>query len=204
LVLYIHNYKNNCLKKGSCFYFILSLIILLIGVAENKLFAQQAFIVTVTSDNNPVDYATICLISPTSGKQIQNGFTDELGKFELKATPPFKLSVYKFGFASQTITVNKVAPIQITLTQPNITLPNVTVSTAQVNDRPQENSVYKVKVITAKEIEMQSATNLRDILLTQLNIQVAADPSFRKQHGHTRHGWPACKNFARWHTGNWP
>jgi outer membrane receptor for ferrienterochelin and colicins len=176
LVLYIHNYKNNCLKKGSCFYFILSLIILLIGVAENKLFAQQAFIVTVTSDNNPVDYATICLISPTSGKQIQNGFTDELGKFELKATPPFKLSVYKFGFASQTITVNKVAPIQITLTQPNITLPNVTVSTAQVNDRPQENSVYKVKVITAKEIEMQSATNLRDILLTQLNIQVAADP----------------------------
>jgi outer membrane receptor for ferrienterochelin and colicins len=31
-------------------------------------------------------------------------------------------------------------------------------------------------VIGSKEIELQSATNLRDILMTQLNMQVSADP----------------------------
>ncbi|HQU99676.1 MAG TPA: TonB-dependent receptor, partial [Bacteroidia bacterium] len=140
-------------------------------------YGQKNYTVTVTSDTEPLAFATISLTTATGvSKQLQTGFTNDLGQFEITVLPPLKLSVYKFGYATQTISVSQALPLQINLKPLGITLPNVTVSTAQVNERPQENSVYKVKVITAKEIEMQSATNLRDILLTQLNIQVAADP----------------------------
>lgn len=142
--------------------------------AQSKTYTVSVF---STKDSTAVDYASIIIRSTTNDKNAQQDLiTDKFGKVKLVAKTPFKIAVYKFGFKTTELEINSNNPINIYLEPLMINLDDVTVSSAQINERPVDKSLYKVKVISSKEIELQSATNLRDILMTQLNMQVSADP----------------------------
>ncbi|MDB5271772.1 MAG: TonB-dependent receptor plug [Chitinophagaceae bacterium] len=55
------------------------------------------------------------------------------------------------------------------------TVPNEVVVTAQYAANSVEKSVYKVKIIDRKKIDLQGAQNLRDILSNEMNVRISQD-----------------------------
>ncbi|MEO8150509.1 MAG: TonB-dependent receptor [Bacteroidia bacterium] len=130
-----------------------------------------------TKDSSQLAYATVSVNSSNQqNKNNQHFNTDVGGNVKFNAAPPFKLTVYKFGYKMKETEISSNAPSVFYLDPLEIMLDPANVSTAQLNEKPVEQSLYKVKVISSREIQLQAATNLRDILNNQLNMQVNTDP----------------------------
>ena len=163
---------NSFVKKILCLLFLIS--ISGYTFAQNNIFNLKVLSI---KDSLSVDFATVIINVTDKGKEIQQALvTDINGNVKFATKTPFTITVYKLGFKTVKLKVANNNPIKIYLEQLAVNLDNVTVTTAQINERPIDQSLYKVKVISAKDIQQQSATNLRDILMTQLNMQVNADP----------------------------
>ncbi len=154
--------------------FLFLLFIVNPSIAQEQNFQFQ---ILSTKDSAKLEYASVAVSSENAGKKTENQFlADASGKVKFKAAPPFKITIYKFGYKVKQETIKTSSTSVYYLDPLEILLQPANVTTAQITEKPIENSLYKVKVIGAGEIRLQAATNLRDILSNQLNMQVNTDP----------------------------
>lgn len=157
-------------------YKILYLLILIAFVFPLRLVAQSNFTVKVLSGKDSSALANASVTVSSSHSKNQSFTTDEFAIIKFSAIPPVKITVYKPGFKLKEQVPDSNLVHKIYLDPLEVNIEPVTVSTAQFNERPVENSLYKVKVISSRELQMQAPTNLRDILNNQLNLQINTDP----------------------------
>jgi len=129
----------------------------------------------VFSNGAPAPYANISLKNTSYGTTC-----NEKGYFIIKNIPTasYQLLVSHIGYESfqQTVLVkeNDTITLSITLNTSNVKMEEVVV-TGQYEPTEVKRSVYKVKVVGAKDIQQRGAVNLRDVLTQELNARIIHD-----------------------------
>ncbi len=128
-----------------------------------------------TSDGKPAENITVRLKNTFFGN-----ITDRNGHFQFEAPAgEYVLQVYSISAHKKEwlVTVkpgaiNKFYDLSIIEDKNQL---NEVVITGQFTPQSIQNSVYKVKVITAKQIQEKAATNLQSLLNTELGIRLSND-----------------------------
>lgn len=102
--------------------------------------------------------------------------TDSTGKVSLFVPVPYAIYIYNKGYRGvfDTIYSDEVKFRSYKLTLLSFTL-NEAVITGQYKEKISENSAIQIKVIDAKQIERQAATDLTSLLSQELNIKLQPD-----------------------------
>lgn len=156
--------------KKNFYIFILSLILPTILSAEN--------IITITdkTTDKPLNAATVHFTSLdgiTKGKVIVHK-TDKKGVVQIPFSGKVALYIRFVGYEKllDTILANKNYEYKL---KPTSIMLNEIVSTGQYSPQSIQNSVYPVQIINEDRINTQAASNLRDLLQTQLNVRISQD-----------------------------
>jgi len=122
---------------------------------------------------SPVPYAHVCFF-PLDGRDQVNSMTDEEGNAPNLAPVRSAVAVSYIGFETyfDTIDPGKSATFRL---NPKVQDLNEVVVTAQYAPKRVDQSIYKVKVINNRQIEQKAATNLTDLLNSDLNIRISQD-----------------------------
>lgn len=135
---------------------------------------QQVFIkVTDLKTGEPMPFAHVCLESPGEGKQ-SHSLTDIKGEVINTATETSIVSVSFVGYETTTDTVYPGQPKHIRL-NPEVFNMNEVVVTAQYSPQRVDKSIYKVRVIGAKQIAEKGANNLSELLNDELSVRLTQD-----------------------------
>jgi len=132
---------------------------------------QQAIINVIDSKtSDPVSFAHV-QISSFDNEEKKNGITDLNGKLALDID---SRSVVSVSCLSYEISRDTILPGEkiIILLKPTAFDMSEYVVTAQYSPQRADKSIYKVKVIGAKKIEQQGATNLAEIFTNELGISI--------------------------------
>ena len=149
-----------------------SLVSLLLAVPS--LHGQQGVVrVLDAKTGDPVPFAHVCFF-PLDGSEQKNSLTDGEGMAKNVAGVRSEVAVSYVGYVTQRDTLDPGQSISLYL-DPRIQNINEVVVTAQYAPRRVDQSIYKVKVINSKQIERKAATNLTDLLNTDLNIRISQD-----------------------------
>jgi outer membrane receptor for ferrienterochelin and colicins len=132
----------------------------------------------VSNDSRiPMEGATVVL-SPGNRTTYSNGE----GRFEFKELPvgKYTVKVSYVGFTDLTETVkvsdNKLSRVELILTSADASnLLNPVVVTGQYRPQSLNKSIYRVEVITKRQIENQAVSNVAELLKQQLNIDIIND-----------------------------
>ncbi|MBK8847478.1 MAG: TonB-dependent receptor plug domain-containing protein [Bacteroidetes bacterium] len=127
--------------------------------------------VRAASDSTAIEYATITIYDG-SGRQF---IADANGLAKVDIITPSKISIYKRGFLTQSITLTSVNT-NIYLKPLEIDLPTVEIKSTGLQYQTAAESAYQVKVIDKKQIEQKASTTLNDVLLTQPGMRITQDP----------------------------
>jgi len=122
---------------------------------------------------DPVPYAHVCFF-PLSGEEQKNSLTGDDGSAQNVATVRSEVAVSYVGYEIKKDTIEPGQSITLQL-NPKIQDINEVVVTAQYAPKRVDQSIYKVKVINSRQIEQKAATNLTDLLNTDLNIRISQD-----------------------------
>jgi outer membrane receptor for ferrienterochelin and colicins len=125
------------------------------------------------SNQTALPNANVC-IENLSNKSKQYKITDVQGKAELNITSKSEVAVSYLGFERKIDTIIPGQHLHIYLEQSAYQV-NQVVITAQYAPVKADNSIYKVNVIDLNSITEKGATNLKDLLGTELNIRTAQD-----------------------------
>jgi outer membrane receptor for ferrienterochelin and colicins len=132
----------------------------------------QQVVVNVTDlrSKEPVAYANVCIEALKGGEQ-KHYITDLKGNVPNEVKEPSKIAISLIGYETlfDTIFPKKNATIFLKPTVLNI---DEVVITAQFAPEKADKSIYRVNVINSRQIDQKGATNLSDILKTQLNMRV--------------------------------
>lgn len=138
--------------------------------------AKEKIVGTVkTSDGKPAENITVHLKDTPFG-----GITDARGRFQFEAPAgEYVLQVYSISAHKKelpaTITSNIVNRFDnLSIIEDKNQL-NEVIITGQFAPQSIQNSVYKVKVITAKQIQEKAATSLQSLLNTEIGIRLSND-----------------------------
>lgn len=147
---------------------------LLLSLGAN---GQALFTLVAGDSQQPIPFAQL---SFTDGATpIFSATTDDRGTYTLPATVFEKLESVTFraeaeGYEPQTGTIRNGENKQIVLLPVASSLDEFIV-TGQLSDRKVEDAVQKARVIDRKMIDAKGAVNLRDVLLSELNIRISQD-----------------------------
>jgi len=100
--------------------------------------------------------------------------TNKSGKAEILLNTPFHLSISHVGYDTVTIQCVSYDDMMIPLKRKVFILDEV-VTTGQFTPQSSQKSVYKINTISEERIISQSAFNLRELLMTEMNIRVSQD-----------------------------
>ncbi len=139
------------------------------------LIQAQKHVVRILDDKtgDGIPYAHVCL-EEIGGERKEYFLTDEDGLVSCDATYPALLAVSYVGYETLFDTISGKDCPDFRL-KPAVFNINEVVITAQYTPEKADKSIYKVKLITSKQIEQKSANNLNDLLGTELNFRVAQD-----------------------------
>lgn len=147
--------------KTKIIYSLLALLLSLTATA-----AETVVKGTVVTDNNePLPYAYVSVEGRPYATQA-----DKDGKFSLRLPDgSYQITAKMMGYKSQTLDVNtaKQAQLSFYLEEDLINLQAVTV-TGTRTPRVLSNSPVVTQIITADEIQKIDATNIKDVLMTEL------------------------------------
>ena len=152
----------------------LSFIMFIVCMAGQNVSGQQAMINVVDSKTGePVPYAHVCFESVNSGEQIHK-LTDDDGK---AINPVAEKSIVAISFVGYETLIDTVLPGQRTTFhfEPAIFNMNEVVVTAQYTPQRVDKSIYKVKVLGAKEINRKAANDLAELFADELNMRISHD-----------------------------
>ena len=136
--------------------------------------AQQAKITVLDGKTGqPVIYGNVCFES-LDGKAKSFQITDDNGKIDNLVTSKSQVAISYVGYITYFDTIMPGETRTFNLTPAILNMEEVVVTGQYMPERT-DKSIYKVQVISAKEIQSQAAVNLEEILSTQLNIKISHD-----------------------------
>ncbi|MBE0652975.1 MAG: TonB-dependent receptor plug domain-containing protein, partial [Bacteroidales bacterium] len=137
-------------------------------------YGQQAVIKLIDArTGEPVPYAHVCFESVNNGQQ-QHGLTDDNGEIANLSTDKSIVAISFVGYETlfDTLMPGQNETLKF---EPAIFNMNEVVVTAQYTPQRVDKSIYKVKVIGAKQIEQKAANNLSDLFADELSIRINQD-----------------------------
>jgi len=153
--------------------FLLTLLLGYFAFALNG-HAQQARITILDGKTGlPVIYGNVCFES-LDGKTKSFQITDDNGKVDNLVTSKSQVAISYVGYVTYFDTIMPGENRTFNLTSAILNMEEVVVTGQYMPERT-DKSIYKVQVISAKEIQSQAAVNLEEILSTQLNIKISHD-----------------------------
>ncbi|HSG68040.1 MAG TPA: TonB-dependent receptor [Bacteroidales bacterium] len=120
-----------------------------------------------------IAYAHVCLEKP-DGSNKAYYLTDEKGLAVCDIDVPAVLAVSFIGYETLFDTLTRQGDYTFEL-KPTVFNINEVVVTAQYTPERADKSIYKVNLISSKQIEEKSANNLNDLLGSELNFRVSQD-----------------------------
>ncbi|MBP6870718.1 MAG: TonB-dependent receptor [Bacteroidales bacterium] len=121
----------------------------------------------------PVPFAHVCF-QPLDGTAQTHSITGEDGVVPNAVSSRSVVAVSFVGYETIYDTIDPGMPVTLSL-RPKIQEMNEVVVTAQYAPVRADQSIYKVKVISSKQIERKAANNLNDLLSSELNIRISQD-----------------------------
>lgn len=136
---------------------------------------QKKGTITVIDDRNkPVQYAHVSYDGFDVDKTNMFAVTDVNGKAENPIEVRSLITVSFVGFETITDTINPGESRKFTLQESALEIDDVVV-TGQYAPTSTRKSVYKIKVLDAKQIENRAAFNLSQLLQNQLKVRLTQD-----------------------------
>ncbi len=154
--------------------FKLSFIMIIVCLAGLQVSGQQAVIKVVDlKTGEAVPYAHVCFESISDGQQLHE-LTNDDGEVQNIAK---EKSVVAISFVGYETLFDTIAPGESTTLKfkPAIFNMSEVVVTAQYKPQRVDKSIYKVKVLGAKEIEQKAANNLSELFADELNMRINQD-----------------------------
>jgi outer membrane receptor for ferrienterochelin and colicins len=149
---------------------IMVLLILMSITAE----AQQCRLKLVDKINNePVAYANL-LVTSFNGKEVAGYVSDLNGNVYFSVDEKSIIKITYVGFQTVVDTISPGEQKKIFLESISYNV-NEVVVTGQIVASRQDKSIYKIKVLNSKEINQRAATNIKEMLSTELNIRISHD-----------------------------
>ncbi len=150
------------------------IIVTIALLANTFVFGQQATLnVLDQKTGEAIGFAHVCFESVQTGEKL-HGLTDESGQVENLCSEKCIVAISYVGYETlfDTISSGESKTLQLKPTILNI---DEIVVTAQYSPQKADKSIYKVKVIGAKQIEQKGANNLSELFQDDLGIRVSQD-----------------------------
>ncbi|NOY50538.1 MAG: TonB-dependent receptor [Chlorobi bacterium] len=136
--------------------------------------AQQCRLKLVDKINNePIAYANV-LVTSLDGKKVSGYVSDIDGNVIFEIDDKSTLDITYIGFQDISDTISPGEKKKIFLESISYNVNEVVVTGQYVASR-QDKSIYKIKVLNSKEINQRAATNIKEMLSTELNIRISHD-----------------------------
>jgi len=161
----------NRLKQLSYRYF--SLLILCFFLQNVVLGQTQTIRVLDQKTGDAVQFAHVCL-EELGGDEKSFQLTDLNGKVSHEFSKAIIMAISYIGYETLIDTIYEAGDLEMELI-PTVFNINEVVITAQYTPERADKSIYKVNLITSKQIDEKSANNLNDLLGSELNFRVAQD-----------------------------
>jgi len=143
-------------------------------MAGLKVSGQQAMIKVIDSKTGePVPYAHVCFESVNDHKQLHE-LTNDNGEAENVATEKSIVAISFVGYETLIDTINPGESETLKFVPAIFDMSEVVV-TAQYKPQRVDKSIYKVKVLGAKEIDRKAANNLTELFADELNMRISQD-----------------------------
>ncbi|HAQ65606.1 MAG TPA: hypothetical protein DCR43_07130 [Bacteroidales bacterium] len=153
---------------------LLSVLLFTGGLSPAMAQGQPALVRVVdATDGSPVSFANVCFEG--FGKTfMQYVVTNDKG--EASCNIPGR-AIVAISYVGYETVYDSITPGETRLLKlnPSYTKMEEVVVTAQFMPRRADKSIYKVKVINSKQIEMKAATNLSDLLRSEVSIRTNQD-----------------------------
>jgi outer membrane receptor for ferrienterochelin and colicins len=132
---------------------------------------QQAFItVKDQKSGEPVPFAHVCFETLGRGEKKYN-ITSIDGKCPNNAAGRTQIAISCMGYTTYMDTIRPGQSLEVSL-KPKVLNMDEVVVTAQYTPERADRSIYKVDVISARQIEQKAATNMAELLNDQVNMRV--------------------------------
>lgn len=149
---------------------LLAVVSILLAVAFPG-YGQKAVIrVADQKSGEPVPFAHVCFEGLDS-KQAHYGLTSMDGTVDNNTTERTRIAVSYVGYTTFTDTIRPGQSISVKLRPQVLNIDEVVVS-AQYSPVRADKSIYKIDVISARQIEQKAANNMADLLRDQSSMQV--------------------------------
>jgi outer membrane receptor for ferrienterochelin and colicins len=121
----------------------------------------------------PVEYAYV-LAKQLNGQAQDKRLTDSEGKATLNIALPFVIDISGIGYRdfSDTLTVGGAFTLMLS---PDFYQLDQVVVTGQFRPQPVDRSIYSIKVIDARQIQLKAANNLGELLKTEPGFQFRSE-----------------------------
>ncbi|NOU17537.1 MAG: TonB-dependent receptor [Bacteroidales bacterium] len=153
--------------------FVLLISFLIVTIKVN---GQSGNVVIIDSKSKEtIPFANVCIEELGSNQKFYH-ISDKDGAVKNLCKNKALISVSFVGYKTYKDTIQPNKSYQIALIPQVFDLDQVIV-TANFIPQKADKSIYNVKVIDSRKIEMKAATNLSDILKDEVNFQVSYDPA---------------------------
>ena len=155
-------------------YFLSVLILIIFGLVSNS--ESKTRITLIDNENDkPVPYAKFIAIKNIRNQDtIVSQMTNKLGTAVIDCDLPFRIEVTHTGYERISILLEKEDDCTIYLYRKVFVLDEI-VTTGQFTPQSNQKSVYKINSISEERIVAQSAFNLRELMMTEMNINISQD-----------------------------
>jgi len=143
--------------------------------AFNLLTAQQVHLSLPQEAEEKISFSQVkVVVQPIGQEAVSVLNADSLGNVQLPNSFPMVIRIMAEGLETLTDTLKLPKDYTYTLKSASYTLESQVI-TAQYAPTNSLQSLYKIRVIDSKRIEMQGAVNLADLLSKELNIRLTQD-----------------------------
>ena len=150
--------------------FVLILLLVLSAESFSQKFVQLQ--VLDKTEKFPLPGAHVCLVSKNSKPKYYA--SDIEGRIKIEYVEAAEITISYMGYITETFPLIRKAGYKLDLKKDLLSLEQVVV-TATVEPQKVDQSIYKVQVISSKEMEKQGVQNVRDALRFQPNINLVED-----------------------------
>ena len=120
--------------------------------------------------NEPVSFASVAIENPANGKKSFE-ITGENGELRKKLQPGSRIIISLLGYNTLIDTIKPGNSLEFYLTPSSVEL-NEVVVTAFAKPVSRDQSIYKIDMISSRQISEQSSANLEEALNNQLSLRV--------------------------------
>lgn len=135
--------------------------------------AQVALEILDRDSGEPVAFAQVCVQS-LDKKLISNGIADADGKFTLHTDKRIQVAVTALGYVNLLDTIGPRTRKTLFMEATSFSMDEVVV-TGQYSPRKADRSIYNVQVINRATMKEKAATNMSDLLASELNVRIGND-----------------------------